>query len=53
MPGNLEAPRILSEHAYLVKNKLARNPYPTRVLGPTRHRRRPAHQRCKTTQQWT
>jgi hypothetical protein len=33
MPGNLEALPILPEHAYGVKKKLGRNPYPTRVSG--------------------
>jgi len=34
MPGNLEAPLILPEHAYDVKRKSTGNPYPTRVSGP-------------------
>jgi hypothetical protein len=33
MPGNLEALPILPEHAYEVKRKSGRNPYPTRVSG--------------------
>ena len=37
MPGNLEAPLILPEHAYDVKRKSTGNPYPTRVS-----RQRPA-----------
>ena len=34
MPGNLEAPCILPEHASGVNKNSARNPYPTRVFGP-------------------
>jgi hypothetical protein len=33
MPGNLEAPRILVEHAYGVNEKMPENPYFTTFFG--------------------
>jgi hypothetical protein len=39
MPGNLEAPRILPEHASGVNKKSAENPYPTTVSPPATARR--------------
>jgi hypothetical protein len=41
MPGNLEAPPILPEHAYGVKQKSTGNPYPTMVSGDERSTTKP------------